>query len=160
MKYKIILILFTLFVCCSDDNQIEEVNEQEAFFKKAIIGSWAYDTVKVDGVTYKYGHTQDCEKDYFQFYNQEGKLFEFQEQVILNCANCAKCASSGTGLRWELNSDNINLYFGEQLVLVYKIIEVTETTLRYQVNLDFDEDGVEDELEISAVYYDPFNDFD
>ena len=160
MKYFKLFILFFIFNSCSSSEPLEEINEQEEYFKKAIIGSWAYNTVKVDGVTYQYGHTKDCEKDYFQFYNEDGKEFDFQENVVLNCSNCAKCATSGTGLRWELKNNIINLYFGDQLVLVYKLLEVTDTTLTYQVTLDYDNDGQDDELEISAIYYDPYNDFD
>lgn len=154
---KILIISLLLLISCSKSDDLED--EREAYFLEAIIGSWSYDLVKVNGETFKVPHTEGCERDYFQFYNQEGKIFEFEESVVLNCSNCAKCARSGTGLRWELKGDIIKMYFGEQFIVQYKILEVTETTFTYERELDIDEDGTMEIAEITAIAYDPFNDF-
>lgn len=79
--------------------------------------------------------------------------------MFLNCNNCAPCATSGTGLEWALNGDIINLYFGEQLVLKYKILEVNETTFTYLLEIDYDDDGSIDQLEITGISYDPYDEF-
>jgi hypothetical protein len=153
---KIFILCLLLLISCSKD---EAEDPMEAYFKEAIIGSWSYDLLKVNDETYSIQHTDGCTRDYFQFYNQEGKEFDFQEQIVLNCSNCAECATSGTGLRWELEGDIVNMYFGEQFVVRYKIIEITETTFTYQRQLDFDKDGKKETVEITAISYDPYNDF-
>ena len=158
MRYLIIVLGLFLFAGCSKSDE-ETIDPKEEYFKKAILGSWSFDTVKVDGVTYIYEHTLNCERDYFQFYNREGKEFDFEETYVSNCSNCAPCATSTTNLRWELKGSTIKFYFGEQFIIEYKLIEVTETTFTYQVMLDFDNDGEKDLLEVSAIYYDPYNDF-
>lgn len=155
MKNIFILCLLILVSCSKEDLD----DTREAYFKEAIIGSWSYDSLTVNGQTYSIQHTDGCTRDYFQFYNQEGKVFEFEEQIVLNCSNCAECATSGTGLRWELKGDVVNMYFGEQFVVRYKIIEITETTFTYERELDFDKDGEMEMVEITAIAYDPYNDF-
>ena len=155
MKKSYYLLLLILISCSKSDSE----DSRESYFMNAIIGSWSYDTIKVNGQTYPVQHTDGCTRDYFQFYNQEGKEFDFQEQIVLNCSNCAKCATNGTGLRWELIGDIINLYFGDQFIVRYKIIEVTDTNFTYERELDFDQDGVLETVEINAIYYDPYNEF-
>jgi hypothetical protein len=156
MKKIFILCLLVLLSCSNEDS----VDTRETYFKKAIIGSWSYDSLIVNGQTYPIQHTDGCTRDYFQFYNQEGKEYDFQEQIVLNCSNSAPCATSGTGLRWELEGDIINMYFGEQFVVRYKIIEITDTTFTYERELDFDKDGETETVIITAISYDPYNDFD
>lgn len=154
---KIFFILMLLgCVSCSES---EDIDPREAYFLENIIGSWSYNTINVNGDNYLYQHTEGCIKDLFQFYNSEGKEFDFEERVVLNCSNCAECATSGTNLEWELKGDKIKLYFGEQLVLVYKIIEVNDIKFTYQVEIDYDNDGDKDLLEITGVRYDPYNEF-
>ena len=153
--FYLVLMIFIFFACSSD----EDDNATESIYLTKIIGSWAYDTVKIDGVTYQYQHIENCEKDIFQFYNQEGKEFDFEELIILDCPNCAECATSGTNLKWELNDDVIKLYFGETLVLEYLILSVTNDSFTYQVYADTDNDGVEEEYEITGIRYDPYGDF-
>ena len=157
-RFFVILVAVITFSCSSKDD--DTVDPLEAYYKEAILGSWAYDTVVVDGQTYLYDHVDNCTKDLFQFYNQPGKRFDFEETVILDCDNCAECASSSTNLRWELDGDIIKFYFGEPLVLIYKIIEVNETSFTYQVRFDYDDDGDEDLLEFTSVPYDPYNEFE
>lgn len=157
---KILLscVLLGLISCSKSDDDVP-TDPREAYFLETIIGSWSYDTIKVGGQTYSYQHTEGCERDLFQFYNSEGKEFDFEERVVTNCANCAECALTQTGLEWELKGNKINLYFGEQLVLVYTIIEVNETKFTYQIEVDYDEGGDKDLLEITGIRYDPFGEF-
>lgn len=145
-----------LFSCSSDD--IDE--KPDPYILKAIIGSWAYDTVTVNGDFYMYQHTEGCVKDMFQFYNEEGKIFEFEEDYVSNCAICAECAITSTNLKWELIGNKIDLYFGEQFIEQYEILEVNNSIIRYKRFFDFDEDGDEDEVEITGVPYDPYDEFD
>ena len=78
-------LIIALVGCSSkDDADLEETDPREAYFLEAIVGSWAYDTVKVNGQLFQYQHTEDCVKDLFQFYNTEGKEFDFEESVVLN----------------------------------------------------------------------------
>ena len=44
-------------------------------------------------------------------------------------------------------------------MLVYKIIEVNDIKFTYQVEIDYDDDGDKDLLEITGVRYDPYNEF-
>ncbi len=148
-----------MFSCSKDDDSFVEEPPNE-FILEAIIGSWSFDTVTVNGTQFDYPHTENCNNDYFQFYNEEGKVFEFEEMIILNCENCADCAVSQTLLRWQLNANRLKLFFGEQLVVTYTIIEVNEDELIYNFERDYDEDGDIDLIEVYAIPYDPNNDFD
>lgn len=160
MKKKILLGLLVLtFTSCSKDDDIKDL-PPDSYILEAIIGSWAYDTVSINGTLFTYDHTDGCDKDLFQFYNQEGKEFDFEERVVSNCDICAECALTQTILEWDLQNNVIDLYFGNQLVSQLEIIEVNETFLRYKRVFDIDEDGVNDELVISAVHYDPYDEFD
>ncbi|WP_298238629.1 hypothetical protein [uncultured Algibacter sp.] len=160
-KIAYYFIVFSFLACSSSDDTSneQETDPREAYFLEAIIGSWAYDTVKINDQVFQYQHTDGCEKDLFQFYNSEGKEFDFEERVVTNCDICAECALSSTGLEWELNGDEISLYFGEVLVLIYKIIDVDSAKFIYQVEVDYDDDGDIDVLEFTGVPYDPYNEF-
>ncbi len=159
MKRSFLFGILIIFISCSKGDD-ESPDPLESYFLENIVGSWSYDTVKINGETFLYQHTENCERDLFQFYNSEGKEFDFEERVVLNCSNCADCAISQTGLEWELKGNKINLYFGEQLVLIYTIIEVTDLEFTYQVEVDYDEDGDEDLLEITGIRYDPYAEFE
>jgi len=50
----------------------------------------------------------------FQFYNEEGKLFDFEESYVMNCSNCADCAKSTTNLKWELKGTVVELFLGSR----------------------------------------------
>lgn len=157
MKKCLFYLLISILVACSGNS--EEEDRLEAYYKQAIIGSWAINTLSVDGELFTYQHTDGCEKDLFQFYNQEGKEFEFEEIVVLNCPNCAPCAVSQTLLNWELIGNKIILYFGEQFVLQYEIISVDETNFSYKFQFDIDNDSEIEEVIINAEYYDPYDQF-
>jgi hypothetical protein len=157
-KYFILLALVVFMSCSKDDDNSKPA--PDPYILEAIIGSWAYDTVTVNGTFFLYEHTEGCVKDLFQFYNEEGKEFEFEEDYVLNCDNCADCALSSTNLRWDLYGNYIDLYFGEQLVTTLEILELNSTIIRYKRFFDIDEDGIEDELEITGIPYDPYDEFD
>ena len=150
--------MLIILASCSNDDDIDEA--PDPYVLEAIIGSWAYDTVTVNGEFYMYQHTEGCVKDMFQFYNEEGKLFDFEEDYVSNCDICAECAISSTNLKWELIGKKIDLYFGEQLVAQYEILEVSDSFIKYKRFFDVDEDGNEDEVEITGVPYDPYDEFD
>ena len=159
MKYVFVLLLAATFVsCASDDDNSKPA--PDSYILEAIIGSWAYDTVTINGTFYEYEHTEGCVKDLFQFYNEEGKEFDFEEDYISNCDICAECAISSTNLEWELYGNMIDLYFGEQLVTQYEILEVNSSFIRYKRMFDYDEDGMEDEIIITGIPYDPYDEFD
>jgi hypothetical protein len=157
MKAKIILVglMVVMFGCSKDDGP----ESPDPYILEAIVGSWAYDTVKINGTLYQYSHTEGCVKDLFQFFNQEGKLFDFEEEVVLNCANCAECALGSTNLRWHLRGNIVDLFFGEQLVVKLRILEVNDSLIRYVSNFDYDGDGDLDEVEITGLPYDPYDEF-
>lgn len=123
MRYLVsFLTIAILFSCSSDDDKGPEAPDSNIL--EAIIGSWAYNTVTINGDFYTYEHIDGCTKDLFQFYNQEGKIFEFEEDYISNCDICADCAITSTNLEWELIGDRIDLYFGEHLVTQYEVLDV------------------------------------
>lgn len=158
MRYLVGFLMLIILASCSNDDDIDEA--PDPYVLEAIIGSWAYDTVTINGEFYMYQHTEGCVKDMFQFYNEEGKLFDFEEDYVSNCDICAECAISSTNLKWELIGKKIDLYFGEQLVAQYEILEVSDSLIRYKRFFDVDEDGNEDEVEITGVPYDPYDEFD
>ena len=71
-----------------------------------------------------------------------------------NCDICAECALTSTNLRWELIGNKIDLYFGEQYIAQYEILEVNSDLIRYKRFYDIDEDGNEDEIVITGIPYD------
>lgn len=148
-KYLIFLSVFALLGCSNDDDIVRP--DPDPFILQAIIGSWAYDTITINGEFFVYAHIVDCEKDSFQFYNEEGKEFDFEEDITLDCEFCAECARSTTNLKWDLYGDNIDLYFGEQLVTTLEILELDENIIRYRRFFDVDEDGSLDELEVTGI---------
>lgn len=155
---RLLLILLVLMSCSSNDDDAKEA--PDPYILQAIIGSWAYDTVKIDGEIYMYQHTEGCVKDLFQFYNEEGKEFDFEEDYISNCDICAECAISSTNLKWELYGNKVDLYFGEYFVTQFEILEVNPSLIKYKRFFDYDEDGDEDEIEITGIPYDPYGEFD
>ena len=158
MRYLVGFLMLIILTSCSKDDDIDKA--PDPYILEAIIGSWAYDTVTINGEFYMYQHTEGCVKDMFQFYNEEGKLFDFEEDYVSNCDICAECAISSTNLKWELIGKKIDLYFGEQLVAQYEILEVSDSFIKYKRFFDVDEDGNEDEVEITGVPYDPYDEFD
>lgn len=159
MRRIFALFLLTLSLSCSSDDSDNDL-PPDPYILEAIIGSWAYDQVTVNGEVFLYQHTDGCDKDLFQFYNQEGKEFDFEERYVSNCDICAECALTATNLKWQLNSDIIKLFFGEQLVTELQILEVDETQMRYYREFDIDDDGQIDEVIITSVPYDPYDEFD
>ena len=158
MKKLLYLVLFSLIlVSCSND---ESDVEPDPYILDTIIGSWAYDTVTINSETFLYQHTDGCVKDLFQFYNEDGKEFDFEEDYVSNCSNCAECAITSTNLRWDLNGNSIDLYFGEQLITQLEILDVNENIIEYKRIFDFDNDGLDDEVIITGIPYDPYGEFD
>ena len=93
-------------------------------------------------------------------FNEEGKIFEFEEDYISNCDICANCAITSTNLEWDLIGNRLDLYFGDQLVAQYEVLQVNNSIIRYKRFIDYDEDGEEDEIEITGIPYDPYDEFD
>lgn len=147
-KVIFLCFAFVAFACTSDN--IEEDLRTSAF-KTAILGSWSYDTVKVDGQTYLYQHTEGCSRDSFHIYNEEERPFYFEERTVMNCDNCAECAISQIYLVWKLKGDKLHLFYGEEIVLTYTLITVSEDKLTYQYTTDYNNDGIKDVLEITAI---------
>jgi hypothetical protein len=156
--YLILALSLLLLNCSSDDGPTDEI--PDPYILQAIIGSWAYDTVTVNEDFYLYEHTEGCLKDLFQFYNEVGKEFDFEEDYVSNCDICAECAISSTNLKWDLKGDEIDLFFGEQLVAQYQILQVDEALIRYKRVFDIDNDGDDDEVIITGIPYDPYGEFE
>lgn len=164
MRFQNRTVWLTLFImaltlgCSSDDAPTKRSNGDSIFFE-AIIGSWSYDTVVINGEAFAYEHTEGCERDIFQLYNEEGREFYFEEQAIIPCSNCAECAITQTGLNWVLIDDDLELFFGEQLVTTYKIILIDDESFVYERTVDANGDGTLDTVQITAIAYDPYGNF-
>ncbi len=147
-------LLLILAACSKEENEEEVVNN--LFPIEDLVGSWAYDTVTFEGETGLYPHQEDCYKDHFIIRHNEGNWNDFTETIYLD----ANCANQGTNLEWELKEDILNLYFGDQLVVTYQILEVTPTTMSFRYMVDVDNDDHKDEVIINFVWYDPFDQFE
>ena len=86
----------------------------------------------------------------------EGKINDYEELVFID----ENCASSGTGLNWFVNGNSIALYFGEQLALDYEVVILNRQRFTVRTIVDIDQNGTEEEVEISAYPYDPFGWFE
>ena len=71
-----------------------------------------------------------------------------------------KISENNTNLRWDLNGNSIDLYFGEQLITQLEILDVDENIIEYKRIFDFDNDGLDDEVIITGIPYDPYGEFD
>jgi hypothetical protein len=158
-RITVLTCLAALLLGCSKDDGPTDL-PPDPYILEAILGSWAYDTVTINGEFFLYEHTENCVKDLFQFYNEEGKAFEFEEEFVSNCANCAECAISATNLKWVLKGDVVDLFFGEQLITQLKILEVDDTLIRYSREFDIDNDDIVDEVIVTGIPYDPYDEFD
>ena len=147
-RISILCFAFATLGCSSDG--VEE-NSNTAFFKTAILGSWTYDTIKIEGQTFAYQHKENCEPDSFHFYNQEGMPFFFEERTAMDCSSCAECAISQIYLVWKLKGDRLQLFYGDALALTYTILSVSEEKLTYQVTADYNNDGKKELLEFTAL---------
>src|SRR5690606_34834531 len=145
---KIITVLALCFISisCSSDDVDEDIIEP-LFSDDEVIGSWAYDTYTINGDTYAYPHREGCFKDVFIFRNNEGQEHQYEEKIHAY----SNCGVSSTNLEWKIEGENLNLYYGEQLVITYEILSITKYTFTVLFITDFDEDGTEDEVEIKAI---------
>ena len=80
MRKVLILCSLILLLSCSIDDSDNDL-PPDPYILEAIIGSWAYDQITVNSEVFLYQHTEGCNKDLFQFYNQEGKEFDFEEKT-------------------------------------------------------------------------------
>lgn len=151
---KIIPVLALLILCnsCTADEEIKA----PVFPIESFLGSWSYNTITIDGETAYYPHREQCHRDHFEIHHEEGKWNQFLENIYLN----DDCANQGTYLDWKINGDILNLYFGEQLVVTYKILSVTQNNLSLLYKVDVDNDGEKEDVIINAIYYDPFERFE
>ena len=147
--------LLLILTACSKEENEKEV-ENNLFPIEDLVGSWAYDTITYKGETGLYPHQEDCYKDHFIIRHNEGNWNDFTETIFLD----ANCANQGTNLEWELKGDVLNLYFGDQLVVTYQLLEVNPTTMSYRYMVDVDNDGRQDELIFNSVWYDPYDQFE
>ncbi len=151
---KNLIRLIFLFILCNSCTADEEIRLPH-FPIESFIGSWAYHTVTIDGETGYYPHRESCHKDHFQINHKEGQWNQYLETTYLN----DDCANSGIYLDWKINGDILSLYFGEQLVVTYKILSVTRNTFSMLYKVDVDEDGKKEDVIINAIWYDPFDRF-
>lgn len=107
-KLSYLFLVLFLFNSCAK----EDINAEPPFPIESFIGSWAYDTVTVDGETRFYPHRSECYKDHFIFRHNEGQWNMYTETIYLD----SNCANQTANLEWQLTGDILRLYFGEQLV--------------------------------------------
>lgn len=149
MKKLLSLTLTLLVLACSksEDGATETGNiVNPAFDVDLMLGTWVYDTVTINGSTTGYGHNTNCQPDYFVFYNEEGKAFEYEE-IIHQDSNCS---ISQTYLTWRVRGSELSLYFGETFLITYEVLALSAT--EFVVSAE-NEDGVE--FEIRAVPQNP-----
>lgn len=152
---KILLLLLLGLVSCSKDEYtpVERGNiNYPSFDTSKMIGAWVYETMTFNGETFLYPHNPNCTKDVFGFFNTEGRRFLYDEIIHVN----DECSVSQTNLEWKVNGDKLIFYFGEQLVLIYTVISIDDDYFIVRRIADFNNDGIEDTLEIKAKREDPF----
>ena len=68
MRYLVGFLMLIILASCSNDDDIDEA--PDPYVLEAIICSWSYDTVTVNGEFNIYQHTEGCVKYMFQFYKE------------------------------------------------------------------------------------------
>jgi len=125
MKGILLLLLFSLTVCsCSSDDVDDLVTEEVVSENNLLIGDWSADSAIIEGVivsndSCELGSTLIIEEDIFidRFFQTAGDT-------------CNPIFINGP---WELEDDVLTLSRNSGVVyLVWRILELTETTLRIE----------------------------
>jgi hypothetical protein len=148
-------ILAFIIVSCSKGNG-KSTDSQDAFVSDTLLGAWAYKTVKVNGKESQYVHVEDCKKDFFRFSIEGNTYYLYEEFRVETCDDCDGCATIGTAREWALAGEAINFYKSPETIgFAYTILSITDTELHYCYETDYDNDGFNDEIEITALRYNP-----
>lgn len=150
IKTSIILAAIALFFVygCKKEKYIPEAEEPVIYKESLVIGKWIYDKVKLNGILYEYEHIARCGKDRFYFVNRPGQEYDYTEIVYITPTN--NCAISQTSMDWKIKGKKLLLNFGTQ-VFTYDILRLNETNFDVSIQLDFDNDGKIDDLELHAI---------
>ena len=160
---KLLIVCISLIVlsCSSDDDSAQTLPTENivnpAFDVDLMIGAWVYQSANVNGVVVPYVHNDNCEKDVFGFFNSDIRPFVYEELIH---GNNEECSGNQVVMEWKVNGDMLSLYFGEQLVLDYKVISLTTDTFTVETSRDFDNNGTNDVIEITATREDPYGWFE
>ena len=154
MKKSILFIFVSLLLvaCSGDDDGSGTPREiggivNATFDTDKMIGTWTYETITLNGNESAYEHVADCPKDIFTFYNSPGRSFQYEEMVRIN----DQCGTQTTALKWEVNRDLINFYFGQQFIIAFRVLSITDTEFILSYRFDYDQDGDLDDVEIIGV---------
>ena len=150
-----LFILMLISISCSKDGGSHK-DPNEALLQKNLLGAWSFERVSINDIESLYEHSQNCQKDYFKFSIENNTFNVYEEFKTTNCDDCDGCATIGTVREWELVGENVNFYISRPTAsLHYTIISVTENTLRYAYQSDYNNDGSIDQVEITANRYTP-----
>jgi hypothetical protein len=148
-------ILGFIIVSCSKGDE-KSADEQDALISDALVGAWAYKTVNVNGNESQYVHAEGCKKDFFRFSVEGNVYYLYEEFRVETCEDCDACATIGTAREWALTGEDINFFVSaETISFTYTILSITNTELHYCFETDYDGDGFIDEVEITALRYNP-----
>ncbi|NLP59361.1 lipocalin family protein [Lutibacter sp. B1] len=158
----IFLISGIIFSCEKDDDN----NSQEqaigniinpSFNVDLMIGAWVNETIIVNGnQEISYEHNPNCTKDVFGFFNTDIRPFTYEEIIHIN----NDCGTSQVILDWKVNENILSFYFGEQLVLEYEVLNITDTEFTVLTSDDYNNDGTIDTIQITAKREDPYGWFE
>lgn len=143
------LFALLLLISCSSDESTGVA--PPTFDINKLLRGWAYQEYIINGELYTYGHQEGCNKDLFVFRNHPGQ--EYQYESVLHTTD--NCAVHQTYMEWEVNGSDVTLFFGDQYIGRYEIIEVTDTSLHCILHADVTGDSEIEQQEIFAIPYDP-----
>ena len=155
--YCLSLCLITFSGCSDNDN--DDKDAIDSF----LIGEWVYNSQTLNGNDLPFN--EDCRGgndgiDYEIFNaNDTYQRMDFDKNGENECTFEEDESFSGT---WSYTSDDsiINLIINDQVVdgelqpgtsLVLNILKVNENELSYMVNIDYDQDGIIDELILNLI---------
>lgn len=143
------LVFFSIFSCSDDDSDdmILPNIMNPSFDTDLMLGVWQYTTYKINNEVFTYSHNVNCSMDYFAFYNEETKPFEYEETIYTT----NMCVPETIIFTWKVQEDQLQFYFGEESVFIYDVISINDQEFVVKSNRDFDNDGIIDELEIRAI---------
>lgn len=124
----LILVFATIFIACNKDDDAS--NEETSLNKDLIVGKWDVTSIIIDGIA---TDQDDCELLSTLHIKEDGT---YEEQIYGGfVGNCIPDdLEKGT---WELSENILTLMLDElgnatRLTFKYTILELTETTLKYE----------------------------
>ncbi|WP_276166768.1 lipocalin family protein [Zobellia alginiliquefaciens] len=133
-----LMLATTMFISCSSDDNDTEEEMETPDYAELILGEWNYVSQTLNGEDYPF--EDECQKEFeYQIFTSDG-IYNQTEFENISGDGCEQVESS-TGV-WSIEDSILNLMLDYEDSENYEltILELTEETLSYQIDIDIDGD--------------------